>query len=207
MNDLANGMLIGFGGLGVVLAGIRSAHRWRHRGNAKVRLLAKQYQAMTNSAEREISMEMLAKPDLIYSRMEFRKIEAIEAELINDSDGQMARELLKSFFKGEDPWVRARAAKALYPLDTRAALTELQSLVHNSSPYVQVSGIWALGELATPQALEILLSLVGSKDQEIQEALIRCLVQMENKQRIPPESQAKVKHLLKELRFKADWIL
>lgn len=207
MNDFAAGALLSSSVAGVLAAGAMSLRRWRTRGDAGVRMLARQYQAMTASAERDVAIEEVAAPELISSRMEFRKIEAIEVELVNASDGPVAQKLLKAFLNGGDPWVRARAAKALYPLDSKEALHVLQTLVQDPSSYVQMPGIWALGELGTPRALEILMPMAESPHPEIQETVIRCLVQMESKQRIPSASLEKVKRLLKELRFKADWIL
>jgi HEAT repeat protein len=162
---------------------------------------------MTNSADKDISMEVLGNPALVSSRMEFRKIEAIEAELVNESDREVAKKLLVSFFDQEDPWVRARAAKVLYRLDSRAAVSELTRLVRATSIDLQIPGIWALGELATPYALELLLPLAWNKNKEVQKAAIRSLVQMEAKEQIPADYKPKVKNLLKELRYKTDWIL
>jgi hypothetical protein len=181
--------------------------QWKNRTGTKVRMLAKQYQAMTGSAGRTIPMELLAQPEFISSRMEFRKIEAIEAELTSEADRGVAQKLLKDFFKMDDPWVKARAAKALYRLDAKAAFGELKALTQSDSPYVQLPGVWALGELGSLSALELLMSLVWNKNAEVQQAVIRCLVQMETKQQVPPEYHQKVKRLLKELRYKTDWIL
>jgi len=207
VTDFGIGIFFGFLVFGTLVSGFWGYHRFSNRSSAKVRMLAKQYRAMTDSASREIPMDVLASPEFISSRMEFRKIEAIEAELINEADGDVAQTLLKSFFKTDDPWVKARAAKVLYALDPKVAFAELRNLVQNRSPYVQLPGIWGLGELATRHSVELLMSLVWSDNAEVQQAVIRCLVQMETKKLLPSDDLLKVKALLKEVRYKTDWIL
>jgi HEAT repeat protein len=207
MINFVAGLLIGVGLLGLAGGAFYVLTRRKDQTSARVRMLAKQYQAMTDSAGRDIPVELLARPEFISSRMEFRKIEAIEAELTGKADREVAQKLLKDFFKLDDPWVKARAAKALYPLDPRTAFIELKALARNTSPFIQIPGIWALGEVGSESALELLMSLVWSKSPEVQQAVIRCLVQMETRQQIPPDSRQKVKRLLKELRYKTDWIL
>lgn len=206
MTPFVAGLVFGIGGMGLV-AGSIATLRHGKRGNARVRMLAKQYETMLASADGSLSMDVLGNPDMISSRMDFRKIEAIEAELMGESDHLLAHKLLKSFFEGDDPWVKARAAKVLHAVDSRAALNELKALVTSDSAFAQVPAIWALGELGTQDALNILIPLVNSQDAKIQHAVIRSLVQMEAKERIPSASLTRVKQLLKELRFKADWIL
>jgi HEAT repeat protein len=211
MSEFAAGLLAGFSVLVLIAAVAYAVYRWNNRrrdgSDAKVRLLAKQYQTMTDSAGRDIPMEVLGQPDLISSRMEFRKIEAIESELTDEADRGIAQKLLNDFFKIDDPWVKARAAKALYPLDRKTAVGELEALAKNSSPFVQLPGIWGLGELTSDRALEILMSMVWSKNPEVQRAVIRSLVQKETRQQVPREYRRKVKELLKEVRYKTDWIL
>ena len=211
MSEFAAGILAGFIVLTLIAAGSYALFRWitrrRDGSDAKVRMLAKQYRAMTDSASRDIPMEVLGQPELISSRMEFRKIEAIESELTDEADRGIAQKLLNDFFKLEDPWVKARAAKALYPLDPKTAIGELQALAKSSSPFIQIPGIWALGELTSDRALELLMSMVWSKNPEVQQAVIRSLVQKETKNQIPPEYRRKVKDLLREVRYKTDWIL
>jgi len=207
MNGFAAGLLFGVALLGLLGGGVAVFHRWNHRTGAKVRLLAKQYQAMTDSASRDIPMDVLAQPEFISSRMEFRKIQAIEAELINEADKDVAQKLLKEFFKTDDPWIKAQAAKVLYRLNSKAAFAQLKELVENGSPYVQLPGIWALGEMSSSHSVELLMSLAWNKNPEVQQAVIRCLVQMEAKKQVPIEMTGKVQRLLKEIRYKTDWIL
>ena len=90
MNDFAAGMLFGLGGL-VGLGGL-GALVWYflHQGSSRLRMMARQYRAMTGSAGGDLPLNLLKRPELIASRMEFRKIEAIQAELA--SDGERPRE-------------------------------------------------------------------------------------------------------------------
>jgi HEAT repeat protein len=212
MSDFAAGLLFGVAMIGILAGGVVFFLYWNKNKDkvdtsTKVRLLSQQYRAMTDSAAREIPMELLGRPEFISSRMEFRKIEAIEAELTGDADRGIAQKLLVDFFQVDDPWVKARAAKALYPLDAKTAVVELRAMAKSSSPFVQLPGIWALGELSSDRALEILMSMVWHKNPEVQKAVIRSLVLKETKHQIPPEYVRKVKDLLNEVRYKTDWIL
>jgi hypothetical protein len=80
-----------------------------------------QYQTMIGAARQTIPKEVLERPDLIEARSDFRKIEAIEAELVNEISNDIARRLLEPFFH-KDPWLRARAAVAFYRINQAAAL-------------------------------------------------------------------------------------
>ncbi|MBI4397360.1 MAG: HEAT repeat domain-containing protein [Elusimicrobia bacterium] len=141
------------------------------------------------------------------AKKDLSKIETIESELVNELDAEMAERLLAPFFECEDPWVKARAAKAIYRINTEVALGELKSLINDSYKESQMACIWALGELATPDALDILVPFAWDNDKEIQQAVIRCLIQVENRKRVPEETLEKVKGLLAELRTKTDWII
>jgi len=211
MSSFVTGLLFGFATLGIV-SGCAALVYWRlhnakKNAGAKIRLLTQQYHAMTHSAADDVSMDALGQQELISSRMEFRKIEAIEAELTGGEDRFIAQILLKEFFKSDDDWVKARAAKALYPLDPRIAFGVLKVLAKNSSPYVQLPGIWALGEINSEGALELLISMVWNKNPDIQRAVIRCLILKQTKHQIPFDYIRKVKDLMKEVRYKTDWIL
>jgi hypothetical protein len=211
MNQFVAGLLAGLAAVAVIAGGAYATYLWwiqsQKNSDAKIRMLSKQYRAMTDSASRDIPMDVLGRPDLISSRMEFRKIEAIESELTGDGDRGMAQKLLTDFFKMDDPWVKARAAKALYPLDSKTAIGQLHALAKSSSPFVQIPGVWALGELKSDRALEILMSMVWAKNAEVQQSVIRSLVQKETRRQIPPEYARKVKNLLREVRYKTDWVL
>jgi len=211
MNEFVAGLLFGFAAL-AILSGCVVLVYWiktrkKDSAGSKVRLLTQQYRAMTDSAARDIPVELLGRPEFIASRMEFRKIEAIEAELTNEADRAIAQKLLNDFFTLDDPWVKARAAKALYPLDPKTAVGQLNELAKNSSPFVQLPGIWALGELSSDRTLEILMSMVWNKNPDVQKAVIRSLVLKDTRQQIPRAYRQKVKDLLNEVRYKTDWIL
>ncbi len=138
---------------------------------------------------------------------ELRKIDFIEAELVNDNDQGIARAALRSYLDMEDPWIRGRAAKAFYKLDPKAAVNCMQELLKEDSTQSQLSGIWALGEIATPPSVEALSALAWSENPEIQKAVLRVLVQLNYQQKLPTETQSKVRNLLTELREKTPWII
>jgi hypothetical protein len=149
----------------------------------------------------------VSRQELLPSGAEWRKIDAIEAELVNESDSTIAQTLLKSYLQGEDPWVRARAAKALYKLDPDIAIAELKSLVENDSAQVQLPGVWALSELGSAKGIDLLAPLLASSHKDIQQTVIRCLVQMENKKQVPDDVLIHVRRLLSEVRQTSEWII
>ncbi len=207
MTEFAAGLLIGLGSIGILVGIAVSVYYYRNRESSRVRMLAHQYRAMTDSASGDVPLHLLRRPDLIASRMEFRKIESIQAELKNAEDHDLARKLLRAFFSVSDPWVRACAAKALYPLDSPAALSQLKDLLHDPSPYLQIPGIWASGEISRPVSVELIKPLLWSKNSDVQQAAIHSLVQLEVKGQLPAEDLTEVRKLLKEVRYKTDWIL
>ena len=138
--------------------------------------------------------------------LDFRKIDVIEAELVNETDGATAHRLLQPFLEDEDPWMRARAAKVMYKVNKELALDELRRLADNKSKQVRLYGIWALGELATPETLDILAPSVWHPDKEIQKAAIQCLIKIENKKQAPKEALERVDAILSQLRSKTEWI-
>jgi len=170
-------------------------------------LLELQYQTIVGFAGTTIPVEALKKPDLVAARTAFRQIEVIEGELSSDADMEIALRLLGPFLSGHDPWLQARAAKAIHRMDPQRSLNVLQHLVEDPSPHNQLPGVWALGELATTHALDLLMRLAWSPYPSIQQAVIRRLILLENKNEIPAPSHQKVKRLLQELRSKTDWII
>lgn len=141
------------------------------------------------------------------SALVLRKIDAIEAELVNESDASMARQLLKTYLNGQDPWARARAAKALYRLDSGAAIETLKSLLGDTRREARFSAIWGFGELANREAVDILIPLVWQEDRQIQQAAVRCLVQMESRKQAGPEEASRIRSVLADIRAKTGWII
>src|SRR5690349_16341872 len=91
-------------------------------------LVELQYQTMVGTAARAIPREVLERPDLVVARNEFRKIEAIEGELIHHVNKSVAQRLLEPFLSRTDPWLRARAARALHHINPHMALQALHRL-------------------------------------------------------------------------------
>lgn len=207
MGDLATGILVGLSVSALVLA---LAWLWRRFGYTdarQARLLASQYEVMMASGVTEISSESLDSPVLALSRREFRQIEAIEAELIHDSDAEVAIRLLHSFLTGNDPWVAARAAWALYRWDSVSALDRLRTLLKDRSPYVQLPAIWALGQLGTPTAVTLLIESVDHHDSKTHRAVLRSLVQISTQKKLSAETSAKIEKVFSETRARAGWVL
>lgn len=136
-----------------------------------------------------------------------RKVEIIEAEMVHVGDTTMAENLLFPLLEDDDPWVRARAAKALYPIQHDPAMGALQSLIRHKKKNVRMAGVWALGEVAQPDAVEGLKSLVSDSDREIARAAIHCLMQIQDRKQAPPQVLERVKAALRELQEKREWVI
>ena len=154
-----------------------------------------------------MSTDVLDSPALVLSRRVFRQIEAIEGELVHDSDAEVAVRLLQSFLTGDDPWVAARAAWALYRWNSASALNRLTKLLKDRSPYSQLPAIWALGKLGTPTAINLLIESVIDHNGETQRAALRALVQISTRKQLSAETSAKIENLFSHTRAKARWIL
>lgn len=166
-----------------------------------------QYQTMVGTAQQSLPRDVVERPDLVTARAEFRKIEAIEAELINQVNDAVAQQLLDPYFTRPDPWLRARAAKALYRLNPRRALEQLSYLATHSSQQCQMPAVWALGEIASGRSLELLMPMAWSRHPVVQYAVLRCLLQVESHRQVPATLQTKFSQLLADLRTKSGWIL
>ncbi len=207
MSELTTGLVAGIivttlsGGLFWILG------HYRLLSDRNTRLLANQYQIMMLSGASQTLVELSDSPALALSRREFRQIEAIEAELIHESDAEMAIRVLKSFSHGNDPWVVARAAWALTRWDPESALTDLKKLLHDRSPYVQLPAVWALGQWGTPVAVSLLIENVHSGHADIQRAVLRSLVQISNQKKLPLETSSQIQSLFKDIRAKTGWVL
>jgi HEAT repeat protein len=133
---------------------------------------------------------------------ESKQMDVIEADIVTGGDEEEAYRRLASLLEGENPWVRARAAKILYRLNPKLSLEELQRLVTDASNGNQVPGMWALAELATEEALDLLAPLAYSPNRDIQQGAIRSLLQLQTKENLPAEARRKVLRHLDEIRSK-----
>ncbi|OGR88988.1 MAG: hypothetical protein A2992_07130 [Elusimicrobia bacterium RIFCSPLOWO2_01_FULL_59_12] len=133
-------------------------------------------------------------------------MDCIEAEIISGRSAEKSHRQLESFLEGENPWVRARAAKILYRLNPKLSLEELRRLVSEASHESQVPGMWALAELATAESLDLLAPLAYSPVREVQQGAVRSLLQVQSNRQLPPAVHAKLNNLLSEIRSKTGWI-
>ncbi len=153
------------------------------------------------------SVPLMGPPPSHRVSSESKKIDAIEAELVERPNPEEAGRLLKSFLEGEDPWVCARAAKVLYAFDASLALSELKRLITQKTLARQWPGIWALTELGSTEALDLLKPLLESPNREVQQAVVRSLVQLQGRESLSPQARAAVAQMLEHVREGTDWII
>lgn len=138
---------------------------------------------------------------------EFRKIDAIEAELVNDKKPGAAERLLQPYLEEEDPWVKARAAKAVHRFNANAALGELSSMIEHASQNARLAAIWALCELGTLESIGALSPALKSSDKPTQQAAIRGLMQAKSKSNADSGALKKIDALLAQLRADNDLVI
>ena len=149
---------------------------------------------------------LLGPPVSLMSAPETKQLDFIEAEITAGSDAEESHRRLETLLEGENPWVRARAAKLLHQLNPKLGLEELRLLVNDPSQDAKVSGMWALAELATPESLMLLAPLAYSPVREIQQGAIRSLLQLQSKENLSAVTQTKLNQLLSEIRTKTGWV-
>ena len=159
----------------VLLAGF--LHAYFGRRGVFARLLEDHYRRVV-AALPSGSQVMLGPPISLHQVPESHQMDVIEAEIISGQSPEESARRLQSLLEGEDPWVRARAAKILYRLDPQLSLQELKRLVTDASNGNQVPGMWALAELGTSEALDLLVPLAYSPSRDIQQGAIRSLLQL-----------------------------
>ncbi len=197
--------LFGVGGivLAVFLAGI--LHAYFGRRGVFARLLEEHYRRVV-AALPAGSHVLLGPPVSLHHVPESQQMDIIEAEIISGQNEEESAKRLQSLLEGENPWVRARAAKILYRLDPKLSLQELKRLVTDASSGSQVPGMWALSELGTSEALDLLVPLAYSPSCEIQQGAIRSLLQLQSKANLPANVRDKLNTLLPEIRSRTGWV-
>jgi hypothetical protein len=198
-------ILFGLGGLVLVflLAGL--LHAYFGRRGVFARLLEEHYLRLV-SALPAGSRVLLGPPVSLHHAPTAHQMDVIEAEIISGKNEEEHARRLQSLLEGEDPWVRARAAKILYRLDPKLSLQELKRLVTDASNGTQVPGMWALAELGTSEALDLLVPLVYSPSKEIEQGAIRSLLQLQSKEDLPLNVRQKLTKLLGEIRSRTGWV-
>jgi len=168
-------------------------------------LLEQHYQRLVTALPSG-SQVMLGPPMSLHQIPEARQMDVIEAEIVSGQHTEDSVRRLQPLLEGENPWVRARAAKILYPLNPKASLGELKRLVADAAGSTQVPGLWALSELGTVEALDILAPLAYSPVREIQQGTIRSLLQLQARSQLPADVRKKLEQQLTEIRSRTGWV-
>jgi hypothetical protein len=198
-------LLFGAGGILLIVSLVGVLHAYFGRRGVFARLLEAHYERVV-AALPAGSNVLLGPPVSLHRVPEAQQMDIIEAEIISGRNEEESAKRLQSFLAGEDPWVRARAAKILYRLDPKLSLQELKRLVSDASNGSQVPGMWALSELATSEALDLLVPLAYSPSREIQQGAIRSLLQLQTKEHLPEPVRQKLNTLLPEIRSRTGWV-
>ena len=197
--------LFGIGGVALLVLLVGVLHTYFGRRGVFSRLLEDHYQRLVAVLPAG-SQVLLGPPVSLTSVPESRQLDIIEAEIVSGSSAEESHRRLELLLEGDNPWMRARAAKILYQLNPKLAIEELKRLVAEAATDSQVSGMWALSELATPEALELLAPLAYSKVREIQQGAIRSLLQLQSKENLPSHVHDKLSQVLTEIRSRTGWI-
>lgn len=195
-----------FGGALLVGVLIHVLNVYLGRRGVMVRLLEDHYHRVV-AALPAGSVALLGPPPSQAASKGSQRLDIIEAELVETQDPELARQKLQEFLEGEDPWVRARAAKALYAYEPQLAIEELKKLTRGHAIERLWPGVWALSELATVESLTLLKPLLESPLREVRQAAIRSLVQMQSRTNLSAESERMVHELLEHARAVTGWII
>ena len=198
-------VLFGAGGLVLAVLLLGMLHTYFGRRGIFSRLLEDHYQRLLAALPAGTQV-LLGPPVSLLHVPESQQMDCIEAEIISGRSAEKSHRQLESFLEGENPWVRARAAKILYRLNPKLSLEELRRLVSEASHESQVPGMWALAELATAESLDLLAPLAYSPVREVQQGAVRSLLQVQSNRQLPPAVHAKLNNLLSEIRSKTGWI-
>ncbi|MGM0569006.1 MAG: HEAT repeat domain-containing protein, partial [Elusimicrobiota bacterium] len=100
-------------------------------------------------------------------RQKAKRVEMLEDELLNEKDPSVAEKLLDQYLNDSNNRIKANAAKALYPHNSRLALEILAEMLLSYDRWMRTSAVWVLGELATEDAAKLLLSLKNEDDPNV----------------------------------------
>jgi hypothetical protein len=198
-------ILFGLGGLALIALLVGVLHTYFGRRGVFARLLDDHYKRLV-AALPAGSQVLLGPPVSLHQVPEAQQMDIIEAEISSGLSAEESARRLQSLLEGENPWVRARAAKILYSIDPKTSLQELKRLVSDASSGSQVPGMWALTELATEESLDLIVPLAYSPSIEIQQGAIRSLLQLHSKENLQPEIKEKLNKILVGIRSRTGWI-
>jgi hypothetical protein len=198
-------LLFGIAGFGLLVLFIGVLRTYLGRKGIFAQLLEQHYQRLV-AALPAGSHVMLGPPMSLHHIPEAQQMDIIEAEIVSGQNTEDSVRRLQPLLEVENPWVRARAAKILYPLNPTLSLEELKRLVADAASGAQVSGMWALAELGTAEAIDVLAPLAYSPAREIQQGTIRSLLQLQSRSHLSPDVRKKLDQLMTEIRSRTGWV-
>jgi len=185
-----------FGSLGVLLWMIR-------RAIAKSFLLPGQPHAFFPESKwfaQELSSSLLP-----YSAIKAQKIVAIEAELTGEGDKEIAVRLLRPFLDNKDPWIKAKAARALHRYDPALALTELEQLVQGEGG--KVPAVLALGEIGSEDSVNVIIRSFPDFDKETAKVALQSLFKLSHSSKTEEVIVQKIVDFLDNVRSTGEWVI
>jgi len=134
-------------------------------------------------------------------------VEIIEAELVEETDTEIAQRLLIPFLEDKDSKVRATAAKALYKYNSNKALQILKDMSKSKDRVTRLNAAWSLGEIGSDLSAEILLDLINDTDYHVKRVVLKFLQRiLKTNKSISPVLSEKISKVITDARIKEGWI-
>jgi len=134
-------------------------------------------------------------------------VEIIEAELVEETDTEIAQRLLIPFLEDKDSKVRATAAKALYKYNSNKALQILKDMSKSKDRVTRLNAAWSLGEISSDLSAEILLDLINDTDYHVKRVVLKFLQRiLKTNKSISPVLSEKISKVITDARIKEGWI-
>ncbi|MFH1823803.1 MAG: HEAT repeat domain-containing protein [Candidatus Firestonebacteria bacterium] len=136
-------------------------------------------------------------------------VEIIEAELVEETDADIAQKLLVPFLEDNDDKVKATASKALYKYNPNKALQILKEMSKNKNRVVRLNAAWGLGEIGSDLSAEILLNLINDVDYHVKRVVLKFLQKIlkTNKDNLPVSLSARISKELTDVKIKEGWVM
>ncbi len=133
-------------------------------------------------------------------RKKAKRVEMLEKDLLDEKDPEVAEKLFQQYINDDNNRIKANAAKALYPHNSRKALEILAEMLLNYDKWMRTSAVWALGEITSEKAAKLLLSLKNEDDPNVKVQLTESIEKLMDNKELSQDTRDNLAERLKKLK-------
>jgi len=133
-------------------------------------------------------------------------IEVIEAELVPETDREVAERLLVSFIEDNDPKVKLRALLALYRYNPKKSIDKIRVISRDNNPELRVYCAQILGQIHSESSVKLLLEMRNEQEERVQREILKSIYEIyeTKKNEFSQNLKSEIEKFLKEAESK--WV-